>query len=362
MRCSWIRRNRLYQEKIKKLIEKSNHELEQGNLEAAERTLNKVKLSQEIQAQYSLFSKKRFIAPCCILIVFFLLIVPSPAPRIHFNLEVDKVTLRLSADQDFSWEPSSDLLEIRELSIDGNFTVEASDLKLAETAERLLVDGKYLYLSQLIISKGSRVEIQRSKDGVSLSIHEGRARGRFQLKNSEVFLRCNGQRKSYTVDSSSPVSTSLSFSSINGNGHRLRLKFQTKQIWQLYEFQVTDMRFQKEEPPGSGYYTSSIRKGTVKLPETKREEILVKYDELHIGKSRSTRLYLDLPTGDTEGFKLLYQGRAASVKIAQGSFEQHLRPSSLIWVYHQKQFFFVWGALTFVYGLLSNVRTLFARR
>ncbi len=360
MWLSFLRQKKRDQEWRKNLVEEGNLLLRHDNLEEAERVLHKVKLSQEIQAQNALFSKKRFIAPLCILIVCFLLIIPGPDPRIHLDLEIKAVVLRLAAEKDFIWQISP-ALKIDELYMDGNFTVESSEIGLAETSERLLVDGTYLYLTQLTVSKGARLEIEHSKDGVSLYIYEGRAQGRFELNNSEVHLKCNGKRKSYIVESS-PVSTSFVFSSLNGNGHRLHLRFQTSQTWQVYGLQVTSMRFQQEVPPGSGHFVSSIRKGTIKLPETKREEILMKYDELHVGKAISSRLHLDFSTGENVNFKLLYQGEAASIEIRQGDFEQDLKPSSLVWIYHQKQLILVWGALTFVYGLLSNLRALFARR
>ncbi|MCI5222216.1 MAG: hypothetical protein D3924_05975 [Candidatus Electrothrix sp. AR4] len=284
---------------------------------------------------------------------------PQPNPRIHLDLEVETAVLRLAKRKDFSWQATPGL-QIDRLLLDGRFSVDTSGLGLDGSAERLLLDGADLSFKQLTISKGSRLEIECGKDGISLYIYEGGVQGLLELKDGRLRLLGNSRSGTHTVQS--PVPESFRFSSANNSGHRLHLRLQTAKNWQIHGLQVTDMRFQQEAPPDSNNFVSSIQKGTVELPEIKRKESLLQNDRLHLDKAASTRLRLDFPASGAESFNLLFLGRAASLTAGPDDFEQNLTPSLLTWIYHQKQLYFCWGALVFAYSLLTNLPALFSRR
>lgn len=354
---------KLDQKRRENITEATKELLENDNVDAADKALHKVKLTQELQTQYTLLSKKRFIFPLfillCLLIVSFLWFFHHPNPRIHLDLEVETAVFRLAERRDFTWQKSSGLKTGR-FFVDGHFVVDAPGLGLDGSGERLSVEGVNVSLTQFTISKGARLEIERSKDGISLYIYEGLAQGLLEIQDGSLRLQGDGTPAVLSVQL--PVPETLRFSTGNNSEHRLHLRLQTDDDWQLYGLQVTDMRFQQEMPPDSNNFISSIRQGTIELPEIKRKEKLMSHDWLHMIKISSTRLVLDFPSKGAEYFDLMFQGRAASIEAGPDDFEQELTPSLLTWIYHQKQLFFYWGSLVFVYGLLTNLRALLARR
>jgi hypothetical protein len=354
---------KLEQKRRDNITEATKELLENDDVDAADKALHKVKLSQELQTQYTLLSKKRFISPLfillCLLIFSFLWFFHHPNPRIHLDLEVETAVFRLAERRDFTWQKSSGLKTER-FFVDGHFIVDAPGLGLDGSGERLSVEGVNVSLTQFTISKGARLEIERSKDGISLYIYEGLAQGLLEIQDGSLRLQGDGTPAVLSVQL--PVPETLRFSTGNHSEHRLHLRLQTDDDWQLYGLQVTDMRFQQEMPPDSNNFISSIRKGTIELPEIKRKEKLLGHDWLHMKKISSTRLVLDFPSKGAEYFDLIFQGRAASIEVGPDDFEQDLTPSLLTWIYHQKQLFFYWGSLVFIYGLLTNLRTLLARR
>lgn len=338
--------------------------IEEDNSEAADKVLHKLKQSQELKSEYALLSKQRFISPllvlACGIIVSFLWIFPYPSSRVHLDLATETAVLRLAQGKDFSWRSISGL-HLDSLLADGYFTVEASGLGIGQSAARLLLNGTNLSLTQLSIDKGARLEIERSKDGISLYIYEAGVQGELELRDCTIRLQSNNKRESQTVHS--PVPESLRFSTADSNRHRLHLRLKTSYDWQLYGLQVVEMSFRQEVPPDSNNFISSIRKGTIELPEiNKRKETLLEHDWLHLNKANSTRLLLHFPANESENFKLMFQGSAAALRAGPDGFEQDLTPSLLNWIYHQKQLAFYWGALVFVYSLLTNLRNLFTRK
>ncbi|MCI5140647.1 MAG: hypothetical protein D3909_02750, partial [Candidatus Electrothrix sp. ATG1] len=233
-------------------------------------------------------------------------------------------------------------------------------LGLSGPAQRLAVEGGGLSFNQLTVSKGARMEIECGDDGISLYIYEGGVQGLLELRDGALrFLGKDGVLMR-TLQSSVPES--LRFSAENNNGQRLHLRLQTAQAWQIHDLQITDMRFLQEVPPDSNNFVSSIRQGTVELPDIKRKETLMERDRLQLTRAASTRLRLELPASGAESFKLLFLGRATSLAAGPDDFEKDLTPSLLTWIYHQKQLYFCWGALVFAYSLLTNLPGLFSRR
>jgi hypothetical protein len=356
------------QQQKQDLAEATRLLIQENDVDGAADALKKVKLSKEIQAQHAILPNSRCIssvfALLCIAIVSVLQLCPHPNPRVHLDLHVEAAVFRLAQRKDFSWRASQGQ-KAESILLDGLIEIEAPGLGLSGTTERLLADGANMTLRRITISKGSRLEIERGKDGISLYIYEGDVQGVIELQDSRLRLVLNGQREIRTVSESlsdSPVPESLSFKSVDNSGHRLHLRLETSGDWRMYGLQATGMIFQRESPPDSNTFVSAVLGGIVELPEIKgRKTALLEHDWLHITKADSTRLHLDFPA-DRDSFNLLFQGRVGSITAGPDDSEQDLAPSLLTWLYHQKQLTFFWGALFFVYGLLSNMRFMFKKR
>jgi hypothetical protein len=350
------------QERRNNVAEATHELLENNDIDAADKALHKAKLSQELQNQYALLSNKRFISPLfvflCLSVVSLLWFFRYPSPRIHLDLEVETAIFRLSEDKDFAWSKNTGL-KVDLFFADGHFSVDAPGLGVDGHVERLLVEGTKLALTQLTISKGARLEIERGNDGISLYVYEGGVQCMLEVQEGEVRLQGDGTSEPLPVQS--PVPETLRVST-NDAEHRLHLRLKTDHDWKLYGLRVTDMSFQQELPADSNNFISSIRQGTVELPEIKRKETLLAHDWLCMRKIASTRLVLDFLSKEIDHFDLMFQGRAAAIEAGPDDFEQNLTPSLFTWIYHQKQLAFYWGALAFIYGLLTNLRALFARR
>ncbi|MCI5139405.1 MAG: hypothetical protein D3922_13565, partial [Candidatus Electrothrix sp. AR1] len=304
--------------------------LENDDVDAADKALRKAKLSQELQAQYALLSNKRFISSffifLCLVILSLLWLFHYPSSRVHLDLEVETAVFRLSEDKDFTWHENFGL-KIDRFFADGPFVVTAPGLGVYGNGDRLLVEGTEVALTQLTISKGARLEIERGHDGISLYIYEGGVQCLLEIQEGQ--LRFQGRDSLEPLSIQSPVPETLRLSTGNKVGHRLHLRLKTSHDWKIYGLQVTDIRFQQETPAGSNNFISSIRKGTIELPETKRKETLLDHDWLHTRKVSSTRLVLNFLATEIDHFDLMFQGRAASIEAGPDEFEQDLAPSLL---------------------------------
>ncbi|MCI5144282.1 MAG: hypothetical protein D3923_01855, partial [Candidatus Electrothrix sp. AR3] len=323
-------RKKLEQQQEEYLVKATHLLLEDNDLEGAAKILQQIKLSDEIEAHNRVLANNPLLMPffalICAAIVSLLWICPQPRPRVHLDLETQTAVFRLAERKDFKWQETTGQ-NIDSILLDGLIEVEIPGLGLRGTTERLQAFGSKMSIRQIEISKGARLEIERSKDGVSLYIYEGTVEGIVELQESTLRAVLNGQVETHPI--SSMVPESLSFNSVNKGGGRLHLRLHLRDDWQIYGLQVTKMSFQRESAPNSQNFVSAILKGEIKLPETKYEHTLLEHDQLHLERAESTRLRLNFAPEDEESFHLLFQGRVCALAAGPDDFEQNLTPNLL---------------------------------
>ncbi|MCI5163862.1 MAG: hypothetical protein D3917_17980 [Candidatus Electrothrix sp. AX5] len=200
LRLTKNRFEKMDQKRQENVVKATDELLENDDVDAADKALRRAKLTQELQIQYALLSSKRFISPLfillCLFVVSSLWLFHHPNPRVHLDLEVETAVFRLTERKDFIWQESAGL-KLDRFFADGHFAVVAPGIGINENGERLLVEGAELALTQLTISKGARLEVERGDDGISIYIYEGRVQCRLEIQEGKLRIQDNGKATPY---------------------------------------------------------------------------------------------------------------------------------------------------------------------
>ena len=345
--------------------------LREDNPKGAAESLDKAELSRDILALHLEPSRRLFyssvFALICVTLISIAWVWHWPKPHVTLDLQAYTASIRLA--KDLHWQ-SGFGLPTDEILLDGQVELTALGLTLPDTANRLEVVGKGITIREIIIRKipssGDSIEFADSRDPlleverhdgfIDFYISEGIITGTIELQDVELLLFQDGSPEVYPV--SGLVPESLTFTTADKAGAKIRLRLKTTSDWRLDTLQTSGMAFQHEVPPGSGNFVSSIIKGSVEILESKRNQSLLEKDRLIIKQPISTRLHLSFAAVDNESFALLFQGRVRSLDAGPKGVEQNLTPTLLTYFYHQKKLKFFWGSLVFVYGLLWSLRNL----
>ncbi len=362
-------RKELKQYKQRYSSKASQQLIQEDNPQGAAESLKKAELSKDILAQYVEPSRHLFyssvFALICVALISIAWVWHWPKPHVTLDLQTYTASIRLA--KDLHWHTGFGL-STAEILVNGQVELTALGLDLPDKANRLEAVGKGITLREIIIkkipasqessqpSKAPLLEVERHDGFIDIYVSEGIITGTIELQDIELLLFKDGQSEVYPV--SGPVPESLTFTTADKAGPKIRLRLKTTSDWRLDTLQTSGMAFQHEVPPGSGNFVSSIIKGTVEILDSKRSESLLEKDRLIIKQPASTRLHLSFTAVDNDSFALLFQGEARSIQAGPEEVEQDLTPTLLTYIYHQKKLKFFWGSLVFVYGLLWSLRNL----
>jgi hypothetical protein len=118
------------------------------------------------------------------------------------------------------------------------------------------------------------------------------------------------------------------------------------------------MVFEREMPPHSSTWESTVLAGSVRLLETNKTINLHKYDWLRLGAVDSERLSVAFDPSRPDRFKLQLHATVEKVETGPTGFIKNRAPTWLEYLYHQQHLALFWGAVVFLWGMFWSVRNL----
>lgn len=355
--------NKLRHKQALHLAQASRLLLKENNADGAAQALQKVKTGDELLALCYSRSICRFFPLAAVVICFagvsLLVRYHKCDLNVRLKLETKTAMLTLAEKSAWKWQPQPDLtaesIRIEEIS-----SIKAPGIGMSGAAEQLTANGKSITLEYIEASGGSRIEVERNDGFIHLYISEGKVNGKFELQESKLQIFSGGTAA--VKDISGPISETIEFKAAVKGGNPLHLRLKTSKDFHLDGLQISNMALQREEPPRSGSFVSTIVGGTVALPEVEREKELEEHDWLRLKEASSTRLRLTFAEASKDSFNLFFQGTARSLSAGPVGFEKDLNPSLLLWLYHNKELTIFWGALAFAYSLLLGLRSMLEKK
>jgi hypothetical protein len=265
---------------------------------------------------------------------------------LQLSVTTDSFSLRLAQawEVELNWPLSQ--LQAQRLG-----TVRTASLGEADFTD-LALSGPKLVLHKLHLPAGARLVLETGADGLSLFVNNAVVRGELALHQAHLELRGGDQPvlRDIAVDAKLPPET-LDFASeaIPEQAVPFRLALKIPADWQLTGPVVQAIAFEREAPPGSNHWVSSVSEASGKLLETGREFTVTAEDWLRLQGAHSTRLRIASQAGS---LKLDFQGRTDTLHAGTAGFEQNLTPSWLEYMYRHQQLALLWSALLLLWGVL----------
>ena len=119
--------------------------------------------------------------------------------------------------------------------------------------------------------------------------------------------------------------------------------------------QVSGLSFFDERSSGTGElaFASQIERGTLTLTDADEQLTLSRGAALRLGDAHG--IVSEMQVGK-EGLHITFEGTVATVALGRGDFDHNIKPSLLEWLYHQQKVGFLWGAVTFLWGVIWSAR------
>ncbi|MDM8524832.1 hypothetical protein QUF80_15800 [Desulfococcaceae bacterium HSG8] len=321
-----------------------------GNTEGAEEDLRWLNASSELLAHtdtwWARMKLPGIIALICILISAFLSFWPVSSTHIQFELETGNV--RFTLDKKWAFDPR---MKSDEIYIDNIREISSGDLDISGGADAgqeksdMELRGRNIGTGKLILEKDTEVELGGHDDELKLFI-KGQALESMLIVQSVYHLKAGKK----TVEG--PLYFEPGIIRFRAEGHRVNIRFVSRDNWQMGDMQVSDIRFSEESAPGSGEFESAIHSGRLKLSETESERELRKGDCLVLDGVKSRRLEMSKAEN---GVKIFFEGSVSKIHAGPKAFLKDLTPTCLEYFYHDSRAGFLWGAVFLLWSVLWGI-------
>ena len=212
-----------------------------------------------------------------------------------------------------------------------------------------------LRLKELNAATGTELTLS-FRDYPRIDIKDGVLTGRIEVNNTQLDLQSAAGSQNYSIQE--PIPETLYFTTHKSAENPAQLMLESRDPWRLDGFYVQKLDFQKQKPPGSSNWVSTLLKGKIKLLETNQEITIHEDDWLKLGKVEGQRLVIEFDPKKPQRFKLQFYGTVEKVEMGPTGFIQNLAPTLLEYLFHQQILVLFWTAVTFLVGLIWSVRTL----
>jgi hypothetical protein len=130
---------------------------------------------------------------------------------------------------------------------------------------------------------------------------------------------------------------------------------------ELRSVQVKDLSFLREQVDAQQRQSafSELQTGSLTLTDTGEQVTLGEGAMLRLRGSSGTLTSLRI---EAERIRVRFEGTADRITIGTGDFARDLRPTVLDYLFHQQKVGFLWGAATFLWGVLWSARALIATK
>jgi hypothetical protein len=310
-------------------------------------------------------SSKGKIYIACVLALICLLVVSAlwefhlPTARVHLAIRSDAVTLRTASEFRWSgrWNLGKSRVHIQEISkveLPPEFSASGD---LVDRAWLDIDDGK-ADLIGLTSKPNSLLSIARGQsDAVDLRSKDAALDGQLTVSGSPRVTAGRAQDTGISVQSAMPleIPAIVGFHDLGRSGAPAVLSFSPIERVIFRDISIVGLNFLIEVDTRIASFRSAIRSGTAVVSDTGETIPLTEGSHLHL--DNATGLISELAI-DAGGMTVLFEGEVRNALLGPPGFERELKPSLLEYIYHQQKFGFVWGAATFIWGLLWSGRQL----
>jgi hypothetical protein len=128
----------------------------------------------------------------------------------------------------------------------------------------------------------------------------------------------------------------------------------------LRDMPVQDLNFMRESSDVRlrDIWQSELQSATLTMTDTGEKMTLNDGAMLRLSHSSGTAISLRIVP---DAIRLRFEGKVRGITLGRGDFVRDLRPTLLEYVFHQERVGFLWGAMTFLWGLLWSARKLLVK-
>jgi hypothetical protein len=299
------------------------------------------------------------VALLCLLLAGLALWLRTGNTPVIIAAELDDLTLQLAADR--PWKADDLKIEAQRIRLTNLQNIDALGLVLHGPAESLELDTgtapkkTKLQLKGLSASAGSRL-LLHIPDYPRLDVKTGVLGGRIEANHVQLGLKGANGSKEHAIQG--PVPETLTFTTRQSSVDPAQLMLESEQPWRIDGLSVRELVLEREEPPGSNHWVSTLLSGKVRLRETNKEISLHPDDRLRLGRVQGHRLAIEFNPEKPDRFKLLFHGTVEKVETGPDGFVQNLAPTWLEYLYHQQSLALFWSAAVFLWGMIWSLRNL----
>lgn len=286
---------------------------------------------------------------CLILAALAASLHPSSNP-VRLEVEAEGISFKLI--KPWTLETAWPVTRIAAQEITSVSTSQYGDRK----AQQIRVKATSASLEKLVISAGAVLELESTPEGWRLFLSEGSIDG--DIIVSKGTLQVDGGPDEVLQSKPGGPQEVLRFSGkrIIQDAVSLRLDIAGKPAnGKLAELAVTDLRFNRESPPGTGQWISTIISAKGKFQHQADAFDLAEGDELQLMDAQSQRFAL-IREGDH--IKVLFHGTVGRLRGGPQGYVEELTPTCLDVVTHHKKIVGLWAAVAFLWPLAIWFRSL----
>jgi len=297
----------------------------------------------------------------CLIVASAAWTVRVPRTRVQLDLVTASATAKLAGDlnREVGWRIAPDSLRLQHFThLDLPPEYGTQPALEREGSLDLTVQGGNVRLRQFAISSGALVTLSRSDDGATDMVVRGAPfTCDFDVTGSIVASVGPGSAALLPAQTFSPELPPARFDFKYDGKSRVPAQLRDTPLDSLTvrDIAITGLGFFEERGDRS---TSQILRGTVTMTDTGEHLTLAPEAALRLGNAQGMISTLQI---GKDGVQVTFEGTAAEVTLGNGDFARNLKPTLLEWLYHQQTIGFLWGALSFIWGVGWSARKLFAR-
>jgi hypothetical protein len=282
-------------------------------------------------------------------------------PTTNIVLKVDAETVNFRLTEALAWTGELTLaggnLRLSEMA---SISLPESETRRAAIEHRAwadIGDGSAI-LAALDVAAGGRVAVERDAGGMlALYVAGGALGGHFDLWGRPTISAGTGDAPAtLTATPDLRIPEAVAFAA-GGGDVPARIQLTTAAPLRFDDLRVDRLSFGREiaAAPGASDFESTILGGRLVLADVDEEIELRPGDRLAL-ETVDGRL---VELGAGQSVSVAFEGKVTGVSLGPRDFARDLRPSVLVWLYHEQRLPFLWSAVAFLWGMIWSAKKMF---
>jgi hypothetical protein len=297
----------------------------------------------------------------CLVVASAALTVRVPRTRLQLDLHTTTATLRLASDLtwDGNWSSAAGGLRVQhftQLDLPPEYGQQTTSGR--EQSLDIAAPAGSVRLRHLSIGGGGVLTVSRSSDGgVDIAVLGAPFTGDIDVTGAVLASTDSGAGASLPAETFPEDQPPARFGfQYDGRGPvSALLHDRPRDSLVLEEMQVSGLSFfdERSSSTGESAFASQIERGTLTLTDADEQLTLSRGAALRLGDAHG--IVSEMQVGK-EGLHITFEGTVATAALGRGDFDHNIKPSLLEWLYHQQKVGFLWGAVTFLWGVIWSAR------